>query len=407
MNRRATLGTIFLTVFLDLLGFGLVVPYLPGVARGLGASSFVATLLGASYSLMQLVFVPFWGQLSDRTGRRPVLLASVGASAVGFLLLANASSLWMLFAARIWNGIATSNLAVAQAYIADVTEPRDRAKGMGLIGAGIGMGFVFGPVVGGLLEAVSPLSRGALPAYVGFGLALLNFALAVWRLPESRSPERRGEGVRRSPIDPERYRAALRFPGTGVALAVNFVLVLSFSSMEQTFRLFTEDAFHMDERATGLVLGFVGVILIAVQGGLIRPLSRAFSERGLVVTGVLLEAAGFLALSQSPRAGTLAALYAAVGVIALGSALANPSLSAYMSRCADAASQGVVLGVLQSAGALARVCGPAVGGALYQAVDDRAPYLASAGGMALAAALALRLRRPERTGAASARLAPP
>jgi DHA1 family tetracycline resistance protein-like MFS transporter len=401
--RKATLGTIFLTVFLDLLGFGLVVPYLPGVARELGASSFTATLLGASYSLMQLFFVPFWGQMSDRTGRRPVLLVSVGASAVGFLILANAGSLWMLFAARIWNGIATSNLAVAQAYIADVTPPEDRAKGMGLIGTGIGLGFVFGPVLGGLLEAVSPLPRGALPAYVGFGLALLNFTLALARLPESLPPERRGEGVRRaSPLDPARYRAALRFPGTGVALVVNLVLVLSFASMEQTFRLFTEDAFHIDTRATGLVLGFVGVIMVVVQGALIRPLSRALAERTLVVFGVLLEAAGFLALSQSPRAGSLVALYAAVGLIALGSGLANPSLSAFASRCADAASQGVVLGVLQSAGAFARVCGPAVGGALYQAVGYQAPYLASAGGMALAAALALQLRRPAPVPAASA-----
>jgi MFS family permease len=418
MTRKATLGTVFLTVFLDLLGFGLVVPYLPGVAREHGASSFVATLLGASYSLMQLVFVPYWGQLSDRTGRRPVLVASVGASAVGFLILANAEvfgkehALVMLFAARIWNGIATSNIAVAQAYIADVTEPQDRSKGMGLIGAGIGMGFVFGPVVGGLLEAWSPLPRGELAAYGGLALSLLNFGLAIVRLPESLPPALRGKNVRRaSPIDPARYREALRFPGTGAALVLNFVLVLSFSAMEQTFRLFTEDAFGMRGRegdgATGFVLGFVGVVLIVVQGGMIRPLSRAFDERTLIVWGVMLEAAGFLGLSEAPRAGTIVALYAAVGIIALGSALTNPSLSAYVSRCADGASQGAVLGVLQSAGAFARVCGPATGGALYQRVGSSAPYVAAAGGMLLGAALALRLRPPARSGAASAPAAPP
>lgn len=392
--RRASLWTVFLTVFLDLLGFGLVVPYLPGVARTYGASAFVATLLGAAYSLMQLFFIPFWGQLSDRTGRRPILVVSAFASTIGFLILARADALWMLFAARIWNGVATSNISVAQAYIADVTAPADRAKGMGIIGAGIGIGFVLGPVLGGLLEAVSPLDRaGALAAYTGAGLSLLNTALALLFLPESLPKERRGKRVRRaSPFDPERYRAALRFEGVGLSLILNFVLVISFASMEQTFRLFTEDAFQMDVRGTGYVLGFVGVVLILVQGGLIRPLSRAFSEAALVRAGVFFEAAGFLSLALSPRLGGVAPLYAAMGIIAFGSALTNPSLSAYVSRAADAESQGTVLGVLQSAGAFARVCGPATGGLLYQAVGHEAPYVAAALGMLVAGGLAFGLR---------------
>jgi MFS family permease len=397
VTRKASLGTIFLTVFLDLLGFGLVVPYLPGVARSYGASDFVATLLGAAYSLMQLVFVPYWGQRSDRMGRRPILVASVGASAVGFFILANADSLWMLFAARIWNGIATSNIAVAQAYIADVTEPRDRARGMGLIGAGIGLGFVLGPAIGGLLEAVSPLARpGALPAYAGCALALVNFGLAVTLLPESLSPEQRKEPPRRAaPFDRERYRAALRFPGTGLAMIINFVLVLSFASMEQTFQLFTLDAFGMSKSGTGIVLSFVGLVLLTVQGALIRPLSRILSERALVRAGLFIEAAGFLLLALSPHARGLGALYAAMGLIAFGSGLTNPSLSAFVSRCADGASQGTVLGVLQSAGAFARVCGPATGGLLYQTVGHQAPYLAAAVGMVIGGTLAFRLRPPQ------------
>lgn len=395
MIRKASLGTIFLTVFLDLLGFGLVVPYLPGVARTYGATPLVATLLGAAYSLMQLFFVPFWGQLSDRTGRRPVLVISAAASMVGFLILARADTLWMLFAARIWNGIATSNISVAQAYIADVTEPRDRAKGMGLIGAGIGLGFVLGPVVGGLLEAASPLGRaGALPAYAGAVLALLNTILAIVFVPESLPPERRGRGVRRaSPFDPERYRVARRAPGVSVALLLNFVLVLSFAAMEQTFRLFTEDAFHMDARGTGYVLGLVGLVLIVVQGGLLRLLARRFAEETLVRAGVLIQAAGFFALALSPRFGVVA-LCGAMGTIAFGSALTNPSISAFVSRCTDAQTQGTVLGVLQSAGAFARVCGPATGGLLYQSIGHQAPYVAAAVGMLVGAGLSLRMRPP-------------
>ena len=400
MIRKASLGTIVLTVFLDLLGFGLVIPYLPGVARAHGASDLVATLIGAGYSLMQLVFVPFWGQMSDRNGRRPVLLWSIAASILGFLLLASADSLAMLFVARLWTGIATSNLAVAQAYIADVTKPEERARGMGLIGAGIGFGFVLGPVLGGLLVAVNEryhwLPRvGALPAYAAAGLATINVALA-WRfLPESLPASRRGEHVRRmSFFDASRYRAAARFPGTGVAMALNFVVVLSFAAMEQTFRLFTADAFQMSDSGTGYVLGFVGLVLIVGQGVLLRPLSRVFGERSLLRAGVGIQSLGFAALALSPRFDGLGPLYVAMGVIAFGSALTNPSLSSFVSKCADAESQGVVLGVLQSAGALARVCGPATGGVLYQMVGHSAPYVGAAVGMALAGVLSLRLRPP-------------
>jgi MFS family permease len=392
--RKASLGTIVITVFLDLLGFGLVVPYLPGVARDLGASDLVATLLGASYSLMQLLLVSFWGRLSDRVGRRPVLLVSIAASAFGMLALGQATTLWMLFAARMWSGAATANIAVAQAYIADVTRPEERARGMGLIGAGIGVGFVFGPVIGGLLEAHSPLSHaGALPAYAAAALSLVNLALAVAFLPESLPVEQRGRSLRSaSPLDLTRFRRALETSGVGLAMVVNFVLILSFSGLEQTFRLFTEDEFAMSTRGTGYVLGLSGVVMILVQGGLIRPLTGLFGERRLVQAGLAIEVVGFVAVAASPPSYVW--LYVGMGVIALGSALANPSLSALASRSADAQSQGSALGAFQSAGALARVFGPAMGGLLYGSVGHRAPYLGAAIGIAIAGLLAARLRPP-------------
>jgi DHA1 family tetracycline resistance protein-like MFS transporter len=395
--RKASLGTIFLTIFLDLLGFGLVVPYLPGVARAWGASDFVAVLLGAVFSLAQLVFVPLWGQRSDRVGRRPILLGSIAASAVGMLLLGSVTSLWMLFVARLWNGIATSNIAVAQAYIADVTRPEERAKGMGLIGAGIGLGFIFGPVVGGLLESVSPLERvGAMPAYAAAALSAVNFALAYFYLPESLPEEKRGKVVRSaSPFDVARFRDAMATPGVRTALLVAFVVGVSFAGLEQTFRLYTEDAFGLQGPEMGYLLGFSGMIMVLVQGLLLRRLAPLTSERSLIVGGLVIEAVGFALIASSPDFGSyaLGSLWLSMGVIALGSALVNPSISAYVSRSTASDRQGSVLGVLQSTGALARVCGPATSGLLYQYGSPRAPYVAAAAGMAIAGSFALRLAK--------------
>lgn len=396
--RKASLGTIFLTVFLDLLGFGLVVPYLPGVAREHGASPFVATLLGAAYSAMQFLFVPLWGHLSDRVGRRPVLLGSIAASAAGMVALGTVNSLAGLFVARAFLGVATANVAVASAYIADVTRPEERSRGMGLIGAAIGLGFVLGPVVGGLLQAYSPIERvGALPAYAAAALSALDFVLAALFLPESLAPEDRGKKVRSlAPLAPSRFRAELARSGVALAVLVHFVVVLSFSGMEQTFRLFTADAFGLGTKETGYILGVVGLVLIAVQGLLLRRLAVVASERSLVRAGALIEAAGFLAVAMSPAVlgGSVAVLVAGMATIALGSGLVNPSLSALVSRLGPADGQGSLLGVLQSAGALARVFGPAAGGVLYQSIGPRAPYAAAAAGMLVAACASLALRVP-------------
>ena len=397
--RKASLGTIFLTVFLDLLGFGLVVPYLPGVARDHGASPFVATLLGAVYSAMQFLFVPLWGHLSDRAGRRPILLGSIAASALGMVALGTVDSLAGLFVARAFVGIATANIAVASAYIADVTRPEERSRGMGTIGAAIGFGFVLGPVIGGVLQAHSPIARvGALPAYAAAALSILNFVLAALFLPESLREQDRGKKVRSvSPIGARRFRAAVARDGVGLAILVHFVVVLSFSGLEQTFRLFTADAFGLGTKETGYILGVVGVVLIAVQGGLMRRLAPVVAERTLVRAGVLIEAAGFFAVAMSPvlLGGSAPLLVGGMATIALGSGLVNPSLSALVSRLGAADGQGSLLGVLQSAGALARVFGPAVGGLLYQSLGPRAPYGAAAIGMLIAAAASLGLRKPE------------
>jgi DHA1 family tetracycline resistance protein-like MFS transporter len=390
--RAASLGTLFFTVFLDLLGFGLVIPFLPGLARDLGASNIVATLPGAAYSLMQFLFIPIWGRLSDRIGRRPVLLWSIAASAMGMAMLGLGHTLVWLFVARLWSGIATANIAVAQAYIADVTTPEKRARGMGMIGMAFGLGFIFGPALGGVLSRYPIAGQvGALPALVAAGLSTVNLLLALRTLPESLPPAARGRRVRRAvPLDLQAFRTAVRVPGVGVAVALNFLVILWFAGMEQTFRLFTEDVFGMSAAGTGAIFTMVGVIGAVVQGGLVGRLSRRFGEARLIISGAMLLAVAFALLGASPifGAGAMVALYASCAVLALGNAITMPALPSYASKRADAENQGLTLGTLQSASALGRVFGPALGGILYSTLSPSAPYTVGAVGLLLAAVLA-------------------
>jgi MFS family permease len=322
-----------------------------------------------------------------------VLLWSIAASAVGMVMLGLGHSLAWLFIARLWSGVATANIAVAQAYIADVTTPETRARGMGLIGMAFGLGFIFGPAVGGVLShtAFPGLHIGALPALVAAALSTINLLLALRTLPESLPVAARGQRLRRAvPLDLAALRAAARLPGVGVAVALNFFVILWFAGMEQTFRLFTDDAFGMTAAQTGAIFAVVGVVGAAVQGGLVGRLARRFGEARLVVAGIVILAVAFALLGASPifGAGATFALCAASGLVALGNGMTAPSLPAYVSKRAGAADQGLALGTLQSASALGRVFGPALGGVLYASFSPSTPYSVGAVGLLLAGVLA-------------------
>lgn len=397
-SRIPGLGAIFLVVFLDILGFSLVLPFLAQEARDtFHTTELVGTLLGAIYSLMQFLFVPVWGRVSDRVGRRPVLVWSVLATAVGMACLGAglifASSIAWLFVARAASGIATANLGTASAYIADVTKPEERSRGMGMIGMAFGLGFIFGPAVGGALSGITIAGRaGAVPCFIAAGLSLVNLAWVYFRLPESLPKERRSTQKRSlSPLDVTAAREAFARPGIARAVFVNFVLVLSFTVLDQTFRFFTADKFGMTALDTGLVLCFIGVVAAIVQGGIIRPLAKRYDESTLIRVGTALQALAFAALAASPAYGRVA-LYAAGGLLAVGNGLTQPTVSAYVSKRADPTAQGETLGTNQSAASLARVFGPALGGFLYGAFGPSSPYLAGALGMVLATLVALSLR---------------
>jgi len=396
------LGAIFLTVFLDLLGFGLVLPFLAKEAHiAFGVNEFVATLLGSVYSLMQFFFVPVWGRVSDRVGRRPVLLWSIAGTALtmgslGVALAWGHSVLW-LFAARTFGGIATANLGTASAYIADVTKPEDRARGMGLIGVAFGLGFILGPALGGQLAQIAIAGhQGAVPCFVAAALSLANLTWVALGVGESLTPERRSEPSRRglAPINVKATREAFAIPGVALAIAVNFIVIVSFTNLDQTFTFFCGDVFGIDVRGTGYVLAFIGVVGAGVQGALVRPLAKRFDEATLMCAGALTQAIAFASFVVAATVGMRAGLYASGALLAVGNGLTQPTTSAFISRRAPPDRQGGTLGTNQSFAALARSFGPATGGWLYANLGVRAPYTAASLGMGVAFVLAMGLRTP-------------
>ncbi len=398
--KTATPGAfaIFLTIFLDLLGFSLVLPFLAEEAReSFGASEFTGTLLASVYSLMQFLFVPVWGRVSDRVGRRPILVWSVAATAIGMLglglALIYAHSVAWLFVARAASGIATANLGIASAYIADVTKPEDRAKGMGLIGMAFGLGFILGPGIGGALASFEIHGRaGAVPCFLAAGLSVANFVWTYVGVRESLPQERRAKTSRSLvPLNVAAARDAFDRPGVAMAVLVNFVLVLSFTVLDQTFRFFNKDMFAMTPLETGLMLAFIGVIAALTQGGFIRPFAKRFEESALIRAGTAIQAIAFAGFAMAPSMGRLL-LWIAGALLAVGNGMTQPSIAAFVSKRADARAQGATLGTNQSAASLARMLGPGMGGWLYAAVGPRAPYIAGALGMGVACLVAFGLK---------------
>jgi DHA1 family tetracycline resistance protein-like MFS transporter len=337
---------LFLIVFVDLVGFGLIIPLLPFYAERFAASPLQMTALFAIFSLMSLLTAPLWGRLSDRVGRRPVLMASMAAAALAYLGMAFATGLWMLFAARAFAGACAGNIAAAQAYIADVTPPEKRAKGMGMIGAAFGLGFIIGPVLGGVIAGDDIATADlATPCLIAAMLSFAAFLGVAVLLPESLT--RPTQTDRRGRI--ASAQAAFAHPGLGRLLLVFFLVILAFSGMETVFAWWAIAQFGWGPRSTAFVFFYVGLLSAAMQGGLIGPLTRRYGEERLMLSGLGLIALGLVLM---PFAVTLPLLLAAVSALALGMGATQPSINSLISRRAGAERQGEVMGVAQSAGAL-------------------------------------------------------
>lgn len=374
MRPRSPLTVVYLTVFIDLLGFGIILPALPYYATAFGATGLWLGIIGTAYSAAQFVGSPVLGRLSDRVGRRPVLLASLLGSAISFVLSGLATSLLWLVLARGLAGLFGGSIAAAQAYIADITQPAERARYMGLLGASIGLGFVMGPAIGALL---SPYGFGA-AAFVAAGLAAANFLFGCFTLTESLQPGRRHSA---NPPNLTTLRQAFGRAPLGSLLLTMFLTTFGFAGMESTYALLGQQRYGLETLGLGLIFTFVGVIIVVIQGGLISRLVTAFGEKALAITGCGLIG---LALLLLPLAPNLLLSTLILGAMAAGQGLVTPSLSALLSRSAAPDQQGGTLGFGQSMAAAARAIGPLTAGWLYD-LTPALPYIL--GGVALFAAI--------------------
>jgi len=402
MRKRPSILVIFLTVFIDLIGFGIVLPLLPIYTREFGASGFVLGVVVASYSAMQFVFAPIWGRWSDRVGRRPVLLISIAGStlsygffAVGSGLENHTAALLVLLGSRVFAGIWGANITVAQAYIADITPPEQRSKRMGLIGMAFGLGFIFGPFLG----AISVKAFGiAGPGWVAAAFCGANFLLALFILPESRSRS----SARLEPRPHlEQWKASLSHPGIGVLVGAFFLATFGFACFETTLGLLIMENFGLDiehdDRAkmtVGYLFAYCGVIGAVVQGGLIGRMVKKFGEPALISGSLVLTAIALapmpLVHSREPLTWAVllrpaglpwVALLVLLALLSIGTGLTRPPLFGLLSNLTSAREQGVTIGVAQSAGSLARIVGPVFAASLFF-VHPTIPY-AICGGILL------------------------
>ena len=387
------MAILLLIVFIDLIGFGIVIPLLPYYALKFSASPLEVTAMMACYSFAQFFASPIWGRLSDRVGRRPVLLVSLTCSVLSYLWLGFADALWMLFAARLLAGAGAGNISAAQAYITDVTDEKNRAKGMGMIGASFGLGFTLGPAIGGLLAgsdaSSATLSR---PAFAAAILSAVALVLAVILLKESLAPENRSTAARPGRL--ALAQDAFARPQLRHLIILFFLTTIAFAGMESTFALWANSGFGWGPQQVGFLFFYIGIVLVVVQGGLVGRLSRSLGEQRMVLTGSVLLVLGLAGL---PFSTDLPRLLVDMALLAAGFGILNPAVTSFVSRAAGSDERGGILGVNQSGQSLARILGPLIGGLVYGAVGRDAPYYVGAAIMVAVVLMAAALPRGEKT----------
>lgn len=382
MATKKPLSVLFITILVDLIGFGIVIPILPIYADSLGASGFTIGAVAGIFSLSQFVFAPFWGGLSDRIGRRPVLLASIFITTASYLLFAFADSIALLLLSRALAGFGSANISAANAFISDITPPEKRAQNFGIVGAAFGLGFIFGPPLGGLMKNEFGIE------WVGFSaaiLGLLNLIMALLFLPESIKERNAHAQIFPNPFA-ELGGIWKRVNVRGFLLS-NFLFITAFSMMHITSSLLWEERYGLNEAEIGYTFAFIGLMVAIVQGVLIKYFKAWFGERRLYLSGSILLGIGLLAMPFVPVSLFIPLELLALLIISVGNGFFTPTVSSLISRNAKSNEQGRIMGLLQSVSSLARIIGPLIGGTLY-GLHLSFPYIAAFGLMMLTAWLA-------------------
>jgi multidrug resistance protein len=388
MNKmlRSPLFLMALTIFIDFAGFGLILPLLPFWAEHLGANPTEIGLILTIYALAQFIFTPILGALSDRYGRKPIIVGSLLIEAFSFALSGMAGSLVALLIARFIGGLGASNIGSAQAVVADVTPPEGRARGMGMIGAAIGLGFVVGPAIGGFLAPIGP----AVPFWVAMAVALVNALLVIIFLPETHkvrgtsttgSSDKQGKGIL-----PTGLGRLLRNSAITRLIVINLLFTMAFTAMEAVYPLFSQHTFGWTAKENGYIFTYVGIIIVLMQGGLVGQLVKRFGERSLLIAGLVMLAIG---LALLPWSTSLALMLVALGILSVGDGAVTPTTSALLSLTSPREVQGKVLGLAQGIAGLGRVVGPLVAGSIYALVGPGAPFVVGSALAVLAMLVAL------------------
>jgi len=370
LNKK--LLNVGLIVFIDMLGFALIVPLLAFFADSFGATPFQTGLLVATYAAMQMIAAPILGRISDRFGRRPVFLISIFGTFIGFIILGFANSLWWLFASRVISGITAGNISVAQAYIADVTDEKNRARGMGLFGAAFGIGFILGPALGGMLSQFGF----AVPSFVAAGLAFINLLTVYFWLPESLTEERRAElSSRKQDVSLNALLDALCRPLVGPLLWVRFGFAVAFNAFQTVFPLYVLYRFDLNAQQAGYILAYLGIVLVIMQGGVIGPLSERFKESNLIVTFLAFSLVGMIGWAI---ASSVPILLVAMFPMAVGAGSFNSLINSAISKAVRPDEVGGMLGLGASLESATRVVMPALASYLLGAYGTSTPgYMGS------------------------------
>ena len=381
---------LFLVVVIDLIGFGIIIPLLPFFAEHYQASPFQVGLLMAVYSLTQFVAAPFWGRLSDRIGRRPVLLFSLAGAILAYLWLGVAEELWALFAARAVGGFMAGNISAAFAYVADITTRETRAKGMGMIGAAFALGFTIGPAIGGILAGSDPHNADfQSPAFTAAGLSAFALILGIFTLKESLSDEiKKRIAEKPKEIQSKQFQIALKKPNIRLLLLLSFLAVFAFAGIEATFALWSRRQYGWGPEQNGYLFALIGFSGALLQGGLIGRMSKRFGEANLIVQGSI---ALTLGIGLIPFATELWMLIIVMLIAVYGFSVISPSLNSLISLETNEEDQGGMMGVARSATTLARVGGPAWAGTLFSVLGMNWPYFGGACIMAVVIVISLRI----------------